>query len=119
MRAASTRDTSLLRPLREACLRAVADRQLEPGRHSALQQVRRGFPDRTRVFTGDLLCGFVGEERHYWNRLPNGQEVDLTSDQFGGDGCTPLIAGAPVDVPSPISLTALLFAQHVLANLNA
>jgi hypothetical protein len=31
MRTASTRDTSLLRPLREACLRAVADRQLEPG----------------------------------------------------------------------------------------
>jgi hypothetical protein len=88
-------------------------------RHSALQHVRRGFPDRTRVFSGDLLCGFVGEERHYWNRLPNGQEVDVASDQFGGDGYTPLIAGAPVDVPSPTQLTALLFAQHVLANLNA
>lgn len=23
---------------------------------------------------------------HYWNRMPDGREVDFTSDQFGGDG---------------------------------
>lgn len=23
---------------------------------------------------------------HYWNRMPNGREVDFTSDQFEGDG---------------------------------
>ncbi len=23
---------------------------------------------------------------HYWNRLPDGTEVDFTSDQYGGDG---------------------------------
>ncbi len=27
---------------------------------------------------------------HYWNRLPDGTEVDLTSDQCGGDGIYPV-----------------------------
>jgi len=36
---------------------------------------------------GDLILGevFVGQTKaghHYWNRLPDGAEVDLTADQF-------------------------------------
>ncbi len=36
---------------------------------------------------GDLVLGevYVGETKvghHYWNRLPDGSEVDLTADQF-------------------------------------
>lgn len=36
---------------------------------------------------GDLVLGevFVGDVRvgyHYWNRLPDGSDVDLTADQF-------------------------------------
>jgi hypothetical protein len=36
---------------------------------------------------GDLILGevFVGERQvgyHYWNRLPDGREVDFTADQF-------------------------------------
>jgi hypothetical protein len=23
---------------------------------------------------------------HYWNKLPDGREIDFTSDQYGGDG---------------------------------
>ncbi len=23
---------------------------------------------------------------HYWNRMPDGRDIDFTSDQFGGDG---------------------------------
>lgn len=29
--------------------------------------------------------------KHYWNKLPNGTEVDFTSDQFGGDGINPVM----------------------------
>ena len=39
---------------------------------------------------GDLMLGevYVGESKvghHYWNRLPDGSEVDLTADQFRPD----------------------------------
>lgn len=33
-------------------------------------------------FGGDLLRGRIEGGTHYWNRLPNGQEVDLTAEQF-------------------------------------
>jgi len=34
-------------------------------------------------FGGDLLrCKTITGTSHYWNRLPDGSEVDLTSDQF-------------------------------------
>jgi hypothetical protein len=32
---------------------------------------------------GDLLrCKMTNGDSHYWNRLPDGREVDLTTDQF-------------------------------------
>ncbi|WP_189331272.1 YunG family protein [Actinoplanes ianthinogenes] len=39
---------------------------------------------------GELVLGevFVGEDKvghHYWNRLPDGREVDFTADQFRPD----------------------------------
>lgn len=34
------------------------------------------------LYGGELLRGRVGDTSHYWNLLPNGQEVDLTRDQF-------------------------------------
>lgn len=37
------------------------------------------------LFGGDLLRGHFAGGTHYWNRLPSGQEVDLTSDQFEAD----------------------------------
>lgn len=43
------------------------------------------------IFGGEIIQGTVrqidGKMNHYWNKLPNGQEIDLTSDQFvEGDG---------------------------------
>lgn len=33
-------------------------------------------------FGGELMRGEFGGGSHYWNRLPNGTEVDLTASQF-------------------------------------
>jgi len=41
-------------------------------------------------FGGDIVSGRINNERHAWNKLPDGSYVDLTSCQFGGDGFTPL-----------------------------
>jgi len=42
-------------------------------------------------FGGDLLrCLMTNGDSHYWNRLPDGTEVDLTEDQFA------LIEGKPL-----------------------
>jgi len=36
-----------------------------------------------KYFGGDLLrCKMTNDDSHYWNRLPDGTEVDLTEDQF-------------------------------------
>lgn len=36
-----------------------------------------------KYFGGDLLrCKMTNNDSHYWNRLPDGTEVDLTEDQF-------------------------------------
>src|SRR5689334_14582809 len=34
------------------------------------------------LFGGKLLRGQLMRGTHYWNRLPNGDEVDLTAEQF-------------------------------------
>jgi hypothetical protein len=44
-----------------------------------------------KQFGGDLLQGVINGDRHIWNRLPDGTEVDLTSDQYGGDGINPVL----------------------------
>jgi hypothetical protein len=35
------------------------------------------------LFGGDLIRGKVNGADHYWNRLPDSTELDLTRDQFG------------------------------------
>ena len=46
------------------------------------------------VFGGEVVAGGISWtddwEDHYWNRLADGDEVDFTSQQFGGDGIAPL-----------------------------
>lgn len=42
-------------------------------------------------FGGDLLrCKMTNGNSHYWNRLPDGTEVDLTEDQFNFIEAKPL-----------------------------
>jgi len=68
---------------------------------------------------GDIVEGKIDKERHMWNRLPQGVEVDLTSDQFGGDGFTPL-ARPLRDVPKRKSINQRfrLFRDRVQAELE-
>lgn len=55
------------------------------------------------VFGWEILHSFADSPEddkttnHFWNRLPCGLEVDLTSDQMGGDGIYPVewIEGKP------------------------
>lgn len=37
------------------------------------------------MFGGELLRCKVDSTSHYWNRLPSGEELDLTRHQFGSD----------------------------------
>jgi hypothetical protein len=32
---------------------------------------------------GEIRCGKVGRESHFWNVLPDGSELDITFKQFG------------------------------------
>ena len=66
-------------------------------------------------FGGDIVTGKVKGITHYWNRLPDGTEVDFTSCQFGGDGFTPFKRGRKVrERKGPTALRFLLFAQRVV-----
>ena len=59
---------------------------------------------------GELLRGWSEDgNQHFWNRLPDGTEVDLTSSQFGGDGFAPLFIGEVFEKPDPIPLDHLFF----------
>jgi hypothetical protein len=43
------------------------------------------------ILGGHVVEGSVDSCTHFWNKLPNGEEYDLTSDQFkGGDGIHPI-----------------------------
>jgi hypothetical protein len=66
---------------------------------------------------GDIVTGRVKGVQHYWNRLPDGKEVDLTSCQFGGDGYTPFKKGRKVKRKGLTDIRFLMFAQRVKDNL--
>lgn len=42
------------------------------------------------VFGWELLILKNPDYNHYWNKLPDGTEIDFTSDQMGGDGFKPI-----------------------------
>ncbi len=98
--------------IRSACVEVA--REIDPTRSPALE----GFCVETSIvvhgiFGGCLRFGVVDGNDHFWNELPDGTEVDLTSDQFDGDGFTPVAFGVEIAIPSPAPLKAIAFAQRV------
>lgn len=67
------------------------------------------------AFGGDFMVGYVKGIRNFWNRLPDGNEIDLTSCQYGGDGFTPLVNGelVPVYMIEPVPFQFLWFTHLV------
>jgi hypothetical protein len=63
------------------------------------------------------MNGYIDGLPHIWNRIDSGEEYDLTSDRYGGDGFTPIVSGIPIDVISPLPMPALLFAHEVYLEL--
>lgn len=50
---------------------------------------------------GKIWHGHINMVNHFWNELPNGEEVDLTSDQFSGDGIHPVNGGVKMGYRKP------------------
>ena len=55
------------------------------------------------ILGGAVIHGWVKNnlekrEHHFWNLLPDKTEIDLTSDQYGGDGLYPVNTGAYLGV---------------------
>ena len=97
--------TATLAALRQALLVAAAkDTAYEPEQYEASRRRRGPLTGHCnaaayvvqRVLGGELVEAKVHGERHVWNRLPGGAEVDLTSDQFGGDGLRPVALATKV-----------------------
>lgn len=108
-------DSDLTR-LRAACLATAAQypppegflgRSPLRGHCGAVSLMLRG------MFGGEILYGEIEGEPHYWNRLRDGREVDLTSCQFGGDGFHPLTEGRSVQAPELTDPVYLAFAWAV------
>ena len=62
---------------------------------------------------GVIVSGVVVGVTHYWNRLPDGSELDFTSDQFGGDGLNPLQRGRVVPERTSINMRFLIYEDRV------
>jgi hypothetical protein len=85
-----------LRTLREICKRAASHEtayngDYEPELWGALDN-HCGVVSIlvNMLYGGTYRHSVIDGERHIWNRLPDGSEVDLTSCQFKGDGFHPL-----------------------------
>lgn len=64
-------------------------------------------------FGGDIVVGRVNDETHYWNRLQDGTEVDLTSDQYGGDGINPVTTGRKTQERRTVNPRFIKFQRRV------
>ena len=96
-----------LRRLRAACV-SVADDQLLTGCCAHVAVLVRG------IYGGDIIEGRMPSGPHFWNRLPCGTEIDLTSTQFGGDGWSPVASGSPAIEGELIGLEHLAFGCAVV-----
>jgi hypothetical protein len=74
------------------------------------------------VFGGKIMHGWITyqgkRQHHFWNTIIRGgreDEIDLTSDQYGGDGFTPLIKGEVYTKPNLKNLRFLKLKAKYIA----
>ena len=87
------RETTCLAELRELLVRAWSrETSSQPERWTAANPAFGQCAVTALVVQdrlgGELLRTLVGSGSHYWNRLPSGQEVDLTRQQFSEGNVT-------------------------------
>ena len=46
-----------------------------------------------QIYGGDIFHTYVKGHEHYWNRMPVGEEIDLSAESYGGEGLLPLKPG--------------------------
>ena len=64
------------------------------------------------ILMADVLGSHLQGERHAWNRLPSGEEVDLTRDQFrAGETLGPASVQEPYVITDGVDRGALLSAR--------
>jgi hypothetical protein len=88
-----------IKTFREKCVSSWDKDTAYPGslKYNPLNSESRGQCYVTALavmmsFGGKLVRGITHEETHYWNKFTGGIEIDLTSDQFGGNGIHPVSA---------------------------
>lgn len=108
-----------IKMIRDACLKAAsAGTSCYPDSYLAKKSPLEGHCAAVAymvqgVFGGEIVTGRVQGVSHYWNRLPDGKEIDLTSCQFGGDGYTPFKKGRKVKRGELVPVRFLIFASKV------
>ena len=67
-------------------------------------------------FDGDLIRGSLAEietyaylKSHFWNKLPNGEEIDFTKDQYKGSSCLKARDIEPILAPRLGNVKAIAF----------
>ena len=71
-----------------------------------------------KYYGGNLKRAKISGKTHYWNQLPDGKEVDLTSCQFpNGDGFHPLVKGTIAPNPKTENPRVRQFEERVLASI--
>ncbi|MCC7424798.1 MAG: hypothetical protein IT428_31390 [Planctomycetaceae bacterium] len=72
------------------------------------------------IFGGEFIEGEVEGGPHFWNRLPDGTEVDLTASQFGHHCAvfSPIVEGETADRPELMHPAHIAFLAQMIKALK-
>lgn len=109
--------------LRSACV-AAASEETAYGEYDPSRSALHGHCGAVSYVVqsklgGRIVAATVDGERHLWNVLEDGSEIDLTSDQFGGDGLNPVSRGRICPERKGVNPRFRLFGERVAAVLKA
>lgn len=117
-----------LNQLRQAIIESWSEETAWPGSwtpsNPAAGQCRVTAAVVQDVLGGEVLMATIQQDplyTHFWNRLPDGQEIDLTADQFTDQQQVP--AGEPIErgelmKPEPMTRTYPVLLERVQEQLD-